>query len=113
MTLPLVTTTVDVDRPTSASDPDEPGTLVRLFTAIGAHISVPSGDTVVAGGRQELVDALGYVDLTDPALDAGDIVTDRTTGDTWRTTFARRRQGIGLDHQALGLRIVEGASLGG
>lgn len=110
--LPLITTSVDVDRPTPAVDPDDPGTLVRLFTGLSGHVGSPSGDSVVAGGQQELVDAVLYVALTDPAIDAGDIVTDLGTGDIWRVTFARTRRGLGLDHQAAGLRSVIGAAVG-
>lgn len=110
--LPLTTTTVDVDRPTPNADPDEPGTLLRLYTGLSGHVGSPNGDSLVANGHQELVDAVLYVDLTDPPLSASDVITDLTTGDTYRVTWARRRQGIGLDHQAAGLRSVIGAALG-
>lgn len=110
--LPVTTTSVDVDRPTPASDPDDPATLLRLHTGLDGHVSAPIGDSLVASGQQEQVDAVLYVALTDPPLGAADIVTDRATGDTYRVTWARRRQGLGIDHQQAGLRSVIGAALG-
>lgn len=110
--LPVATCTVDVDRPTAAADPDEAGTIERLFTALPANVSAPSGSDLVAGGAQEIVDAVLYVPVTDPAVVRGDVVTHNLTGDTWRVTWCRRRTGLGLDHQQAGLRSVRGSASG-
>lgn len=112
MALPLSTTTVTVTRRVRASGQDltratpaAPTTVCPAGTR--AHIGQPSGRAPERAGQQETVDAVLHVDTT-VELAQHDDVADAATGTAWRVIWARRRQGLGLDHVEAGIRRVTG-----
>lgn len=110
--LPITTTTVNIERPsTLTGDPtDEPDVTV-IATVVDATIGAPSGAERVAGGQQTVVtDVLHVPPGTD--IEHFDIVTDNVTGDRFAVEWVRRRVGLGLDHVKAGLRQTSGASGG-
>lgn len=109
--IPLVTTTVTIDRGTSTGDPYESDTVTAVATDVDAHISGPSGSDQRVGGSQEVVDAVLLAPTT-PMILRGDQVTDNVTGDAWTVTWVRTRTGLGLAHQRAGLVAVAGGSGG-
>lgn len=111
MTLPLATTTITIKRvlaDLSTTDPYEATAVPEtIASGIRAHISSPSGSELVGGAdSQESVTFRLDCDPTD--LAHTDIVTDETTGQDYRVTWARSRSGLGLDHVEAGLLQVTG-----
>jgi hypothetical protein len=70
-----------------------------------------SGSESLVGGDRERVDARI---LVDPEHDIRhfDHLVDDTVGDTWNVAYARRRSGLGLDHNVLGVYQVTGVARG-
>jgi hypothetical protein len=108
--IPLSTTSVRIDRPTSGGDPYDTATLSVVVAATPAHISAPSGRETQTGGQQETVDAVLLCAVAD--LSHYDLVTDLATDETWSVVWVRHRRGLGLDHMHAGLRAVHGGSSG-
>lgn len=108
----IATTTVTVTRPDGAGDPyTDPGTPATVGSALPAHVSAPSGSDRRVGGDQEVVDAVLLIDPA-PALSRLDLVHDDGTGEDYAVTWTRQRQGLGLDHQVVGLVAVKGGASG-
>lgn len=106
----IVTTTVDVRRPSGTGDPYEaPAGAPLVASAVAAHISAPNGAERNVGGAGERIDA----DVFLPAgtdLRAADRLTDRTTGAEYRVATVVARIGLGLDHVRATLVAVAGGA---
>lgn len=111
--MPLATTTIRVERPTTGGDPyeiDAAPTVVSRGTA--AHIGQPSGTEAQAGGELETItDVL----LCEAGIDLQhtDLVVDEATDQRYRVQWVRARRGLGLDHVKAGLVTYQGAAVGG
>lgn len=111
--VPLPTTTVRVERPATGGDPyetaDDP---TVVSTGTPAHIGEPSGTEIQAGGELEQI---SDVLLTDALIDLRhtDLIVDEATGQRFRVSWVRQRQGLGLDHTKAGLVTYQGAAVGG
>lgn len=105
--IPLVTTTVDVQRATE-SEPGEGRTWATRHRDVNAHISAPSGIETAApgGGRQVITASFALDHHTD--LRNTDRLIDATTGITWEVDTAVPRIGLGLDHVIGTCHYVEG-----
>ena len=108
--IPLATTTITVRRVTA--DDTRDGYDVRpapedVATGVRAHLSSPSAREERAGGsRQTTVARL----LCDPVeLLHTDTVVDDTTGVEYAVTGVETHVGLGLDHTAAQLLLVNGA----
>ncbi|MFA7297319.1 MAG: hypothetical protein WC211_09090 [Dehalococcoidia bacterium] len=111
MAVPLHTTTVSVLRlPADPSrDPyDAQPTPEVVASGIRAHISSPSGRERVEGGSQEVVEFRLTCDPVD--LRHTDQVQDEQTSALYEVTWARTREGLGLDQTQGGLRQVSGVT---
>ncbi|MGK2948990.1 MAG: hypothetical protein ACSLFP_10475 [Acidimicrobiales bacterium] len=108
--LPLATTTITIERP-SSTDPYETPTTTDVACGVAAHIGSPSGNEVDQGGQQERVDAVLLAKAGIGLLHT-DLVVDDGTGDRYRVVWVRQRQGLGLDHTRAGLRVYSGAANG-
>lgn len=77
-----------------------------VAAGVRAHFSSPRGSEVVRGGSQvEISDKL----TADPVeLLNTDQVLDESTQLVYDVVWVSRRQGLGLDHTAAGLRRVKG-----
>ena len=111
MSVPLATTTITIRRPDGTDDPYETPASALIARGVRAHIGSPSGSEKIVGGAKEVVDAVVRLDPT-PCLTHRDRLTDEGTGECWEVTWVRQRQGLGLDHQAAGLRAVKGGADG-
>ena len=111
MTVPLHTTTIAVLRipADSARDPyDAKPAAAVVASGIRAHISTPRGREQTAGGSQEVVEFRLSCDPVD--LRHTDQVQDEETDALYEVTWARIRQGLGLDHVEAGLKQVAGVA---
>lgn len=111
MPVPLHTTTVSVLRVPAdpARDPYDPQPEPEVIASgIRAHIASPSGREHTAGGSQEVVEFRLTCDLTD--LTHTDRVLDDRTGAVYEVTWARQREGFGLDQVQAGLKQVSGVA---
>lgn len=108
--IPLFTTRVTVRRPDPDADPYEGRTSTVVRTGVLAHIGDPSGRERAIGGQQsEITDVL----LAEPGeLLHTDEIVDEITGDEYRISWVRHRQGLTLDHVKAGLVQFAGASVG-
>jgi hypothetical protein len=109
MPVPLHTTTVSVRR--VAADPtrdpyDAPPAPAVVASSIRAHISSPRGREQTAGGSQEVVEFRLTCDPVD--LRHTDQVQDEQTSALYEVTWARTREGLGIDQMQAGLRQVTG-----
>jgi len=111
VSLPLATTTVTIRRPEGGDDPYEADRGSLVVRGRRAHIGSPHGSETIVGGSKEVVDAVLRLDPS-PCLTHRDLVTDDGTGECWSVVWVRQRQGLGLDHQAVGLRAVKGGADG-
>lgn len=111
MPLPLATTTVQIIETTSSGDPYEAGSPSLVEAAAPAVIGSPSGRDRAVGGEQAIIDAAASVD-SDKVTHTSQLV-DNVTGDRWAVVWAMRRPGLGVDHQRVGLRRVDGGASGG
>ena len=105
----LHTTTIGVLRISAdpARDPyDAKPAAEVIASGIRAHISTPRGREQTAGGSQEVVEFRLSCDPVD--LRHTDEVQDEQTGALYEVTWARVRQGLGLDHIEAGLKQVAG-----
>lgn len=109
MSIPLTTTTVTIRRPEGGDDPYEADQARLVARARRAHIGSPRGSEKIVGGSKEVVDAVLRLD-PQPCLTHRDRITDDGTGECWEVVWVRQRQGLGLDHQAAGLRAVKGGA---
>lgn len=80
-----------------------------VATGMRVAITAPAGTDLVVGGQKEIVDATMIAPPT-PIIQHIDIVNEPATGDAYRVVWVRRRRGLGLDHQVVGLRAVVGGS---
>lgn len=111
MAVSLATTTIAVLRvPADASrDPyDAKPAAEAIASGVRAHISGPSGRERTAGGSQEVVEFRLSCDPVD--LRHTDQVQDEQTDAVYEVTWARIRQGLGLDHVEAGLKQVAGVA---
>ena len=111
MSVPLHTTTIAVLRVAAdpARDPYDPKPFPDVIAVgVRAHISTPRGREQTAGGSQEVVEFRLSCDPTD--LRHTDQVHDEQTGVAYEVTWARGRQGLGLDHIEAGLKQVTGVA---
>jgi hypothetical protein len=108
--LTLPTTTVTIERPSDA-DPYETPTTTLVAAGLAAHISQPTGNETDRGGQTERIDAVLLV-ANDETLLHTDLITDDTTGDSYRVAWVKRRVGLGLDHTKAGLVAWSGGSNG-
>ena len=109
MSVPLHTTTIAVLRVPAdpARDPyDAKPAADVVASSIRAHISTPRGREQTAGGSQEVVEFRLSCDPVD--LRHTDQVQDEQTNALYEVTWARVRQGLGLDHIEAGLKQVAG-----
>ena len=111
--LPFATDRFTLERPgADTGDADDiTGAVTTIAESVPCVFTSPGGDDIVADGRQELVDAVLLFPPA-PAVQHMDIAVNACTGDRYRVTWARRRQGLGLDHQRIGLAAVKGATSG-
>jgi hypothetical protein len=111
--LPLTPDRFTIERPTGvAGDADEVATGTTTVAAgVPCAFTSPGGSDVVANGRQELVDAVLVFPAT-PTVEHLDFAVDDRTAERYRVVWARRRSGLGLDHQRIGLAAVTGAAGG-
>lgn len=111
MSIPLATTQISVLR--VAADPTrdpydaQPAPAV-LASGVRAHISTPNGREQTAGGSQEVVEFRMSCDPVD--LRHTDQVQDEGSGAIYEVTWARAREGLGLDHVEAGLKQVAGVA---
>jgi len=82
-----------------------PGPTV-VSSGIRAHISTPRGRERTAGGSQEVVEFRLTCDPVD--LRHTDQVQDEQTSALYEVTWARTREGFGLDQTQAGLKQVSG-----
>lgn len=111
--VPIRPNTVTIERTTGAvGDADDTAaTLTTVAAGLQVALTSPSGTDVIVGGREEVVDAL-LLAPPFPAIEHTDLVTDDDTAEEYRVVWVRRRRGLGLDHQAAGLRAVKGGASG-
>lgn len=111
--LPLGPNCVTVTRPSGATGDyeDDTGSSTTVARRVRAAIVAPSGADEVVGGQKVVVDAEMRFPPT-PTIEHTDLVVDVDTDDAYRVVWVRRRRGLGLDHQAVGLRSVTGAASG-
>lgn len=109
--IPLATTTGSVLRITSGTDPYEAAAPAVASSGHRSHISAPTGAEIDQGGQLERIDA---VLLTEELVDLTheDLWRDDPTGDLYRVSWVRQRQGLGLDHTKAGLVAWDGGSGG-
>lgn len=103
MSIPFNTTTITVTR-ASGGDALDRGAPATVVSGVRAVVSGPSGSEIVTAGASEIESASLRCDPCD--LRHGDTVTDDSTGDVWRVTYARKRVGMGIDHMTAGLVAV-------
>ena len=111
MSIPLATTQISVLRVAAdpARDPyDAKPAAAVIASGIRAHISTPNGREQTAGGSQEVVEFRLSCDPVD--LRHTDQVQDEATGAVYEVTWARAREGLGLDHVEAGLKQVAGVA---
>ena len=111
MSILLATTQISVLRVAadSARDPyDAQPAPAVLASGVRAHISTPNGREQTAGGSQEVVEFRLSCDPVD--LRHTDQVQDKQTDALYEVTWARLRQGLGLDHVEAGLKQVSGVA---
>lgn len=118
MTVPLATTTIAVLRlpdgtPEEGDDWPDPydeqlTERETIESGVRAHISAPSGQEQVAGGEQSVVRFSLACDPID--LRHTDWVLDEGTNVVYSVVWAAARRGLGLEHTAAGLQLVEGAA---
>lgn len=109
MPVPLHTTTISVLRvpADSTRDPYDPQPAPTVVASgVRAHISSPRGREQTAGGSQEVVEFRLTCDPVD--LRHTDQVQDEQTGAVYDVTWARSREGVGLDQTQAGLQQVTG-----
>lgn len=109
MPVPLHTTTISVLRlPTDpARDPYDPQPAPEVVASgVRAHVSTPRGREQTAGGSQEVVEFRLTCDPVD--LRHTDQVQDEQTDALYEVTWARTREGFGLDQTQAGLKQVTG-----
>lgn len=80
-----------------------------VASALRVAIVQPSGSDLVVGGQKEVVDAK-MIAPASPTIQHTDLVVEPSSGDTYRIVWVRRRRGLGLDHQVVGLRAVTGGA---
>lgn len=107
--IPLSTTTITIERPTSGLDGAELPTYSTVISRVPAHVSSPSGTTTRNNGAQEVTSASLSCG---PGVDLRrqDRVIDENTGDVWYVTFVRKRRGLGLDRTTAGLDFARGST---
>ena len=111
MSIPLATTQISVLRVAAdpARDPyDAKPAAAVIASGISAHISTPNGHEQTAGGSQEVVEFRLSCDPVD--LRYTDQVQDEQADALYEVTWARTRQGLGLDHVEAGLKQVNGVA---
>lgn len=112
--LPYAPNAVTVTRPAAQDgdyeDSEGSDTPEIVASAWSVAITAPSGSDLVVGGQKEIVDAKMIAPLV-PVIEHTDLVEDDDTGDSYRVVWVRRRRGLGLDHQVVGLRSVVGGAL--
>lgn len=109
--LPLVTTTVTIERPQTGIDPFEDQSWSVVGSSVPGTISGSSGAGRDAGGAQQTLQAKLFVDEGVDVRKA-DRITDGTSGEVWRVLWVRKRYELGLGHVVAGLEAVEGAADG-
>ena len=111
MAIPVATTTIAVLRVPSdpGRDPYDAKPAAEVIASrIRAHLSSPSGRERTVGGSQEVVEFRLSCDPVD--LRHTDQVQDEQTDAVYEVTWARIRQGLGLDHVEAGLKQVTGVA---
>jgi hypothetical protein len=112
--LPYAPNTVTVTRPAAQDgdyeDSDTDDIPETVAAAWSVAITAPSGSDLVVSGQKEIVDAKMIAPVT-PVLEHTDLVVDDDSGESYRVVWVRRRRGLGLDHQIVGLRSVVGGAL--
>lgn len=108
--IPLATTTITVRR-VPADDArdgyDSSSAAEDVATGVRAHLAGPSGREERAGGSRQTSTARLLCDPVD--LLHTDTVLDETTGTEWAVTGVASHVGLGLDHTAADLQLVNGA----
>lgn len=110
MTLPLVTTTLLVERPDLTGD----GALPRAYTTVGTYdgvVSAPSGSDRRVGGDQMTITAVAYLDEGSDVR-RYDRITDQTNLQVYEVVWVSTRYELGLGHVKAGLTHTEGAASG-
>lgn len=106
----VATTTIRVLRVPAdpTRDPLDPQpSAAQVVAGVRAVISSPNGRaTLNSGGVQEVVEFHLSSDPCD--VEGTDLVEDESTGLVYQVTWARLREGMGLDHMEGGLRQVAG-----
>ena len=111
MTLPLVTTAVTIERPSTGVDPYDDTTWTVVATGVPGVISGNSGSDVRVGGDQETLNATLHID-NGYDLQKSDRITDESTSEIWYVTWTRRRYELGLEYSTAGLTQTIGAADG-
>lgn len=84
-------------------------TPTTVVAGLRVAITAPAGSDDVVGGHKEIVDAVMLAPAA-PVVEHTDFVTDDDTAEQYRVVWIRRRRGLGLDHQVVGLRAVKGGA---
>lgn len=103
------TTELTISRYDLDGDSSDAPTAAVATSAVSAHVSAPQGTEVLAGGSQEITNAVAYVDVGTDVLQ-GDRVVDLSTSRAYRVAWTNTRIGLGLDHLVVGLTSVEGTA---
>jgi hypothetical protein len=115
--IPLATTTIAVleipaDVPAEGEDYRDPydaqPDAVAAVTGVRARIGQPSGTEQVAGGAQELINAVLWCDPIELTNDSK--VLDESTGLMFEVAAVFQQRGLGLDHTKAWLRRTTGVS---
>lgn len=112
--IPLATTTISVLR-LPDEDPDDPRDPYdaqperdTASSGVRARIGQPSGSEQLAGGSQEIIDAVLWSEPVDLTND--DQVLDGGTGTVYDVAAVFQQNGLGLEHTKAWLRHVKGVS---
>ena len=113
MSLPLTTTTLTLDRPTNLTgDSAEELNFQTIATGIPGAVVFPTGSESVIQGDRERVDGKVEIEPQNFMIYRYDRFTDEQTGNVWSVSYARLRQGLGLDHWEIGVYAVAGIARG-
>jgi hypothetical protein len=110
--VPITPNTVTIERPAGLEgDADDTDYDADELVTLAVAITSPGGSDVIIGGQKEVVDAVMLAPIG-TTIEHTDLVTDVDTDEQYRVVWVRRRRGLGLDHQAVGLRSVTGGANG-